>query len=110
MSHSGSRTRIPRVGLGILVLLLLALAGWQLHAQGGSPALSGGLAGPSGAPHPNTGPSTAPLPVATGPGMLTGSDYHHDVSPPLRDIPPVSWPGNKQGEANERPPVIVRGH
>ena len=59
MFNSGNRTRIPWVGLGILVLLLPALAGWQLHAPGGGPALSGGLAGPVGA---RSNPAPAPPP------------------------------------------------
>jgi hypothetical protein len=105
------RGRGTQVGLGILLLILLALAGWQLRSPSAGSALSGGVALPTGARLSNSGvvADTPPL-VAANKDVLVGQSYKNDVSPPLRSIPPLPWTPGQKREANENPPLILSDH
>src|SRR5436305_15016165 len=82
---------------GVAVLLaLIALAGWQINYQAANrapqigpmaPLQPGGKGPAPGAPG-DSGKSSV-VGVSTGTGIVVGQSYKNDVSPPLRDIPPL---------------------
>src|SRR5439155_20784209 len=93
----------------------IALLGIQVRgANGGAVALSGPQplahsGSPAGERKPVAGPSGAEK--ATGITFISGQSYQNDVSPPLRDIPPVlTSPQGNQNVEHENPPIPLVGH
>src|SRR5689334_5866671 len=117
MFQLGGPHRRWHVGIAIIILALLAVASMQVrNANHNSAALIGpGPLAPSGAPvadkgKPGDNVVAAPMSGPTANGIIVGTSYKNDVSPPLRDIPPVlPERGTNKGE-HENPPIPLLGH
>ena len=115
MFQRGGSRPLWQAGIGIAVIALLALANMQMHsASSGTAAPSGPRPlAPSGAPvgdKGGPGAVVAPMSGPTGNGIITGTSYKNDVSPALRDIPPMI-PDRAAGKAeHENPPIPLVGH
>ena len=81
----------------VLGLLLLGLAAWSVRNPG--PVAAALNPGDQGASSP---------PTAQG-SVIVGHDYHHDTSPPLRNLPPLPIKPLPEKETN-RNPFIPNGH
>ncbi|HMA33428.1 MAG TPA: hypothetical protein VKY74_03025, partial [Chloroflexia bacterium] len=112
--------RLPWASLGA-ALALLCLLGGGLYATRASGA-GGPAAGKPGGPQLNApagGAAVFPAgdsPLAAGErrrlpnGTIVGRDDHHDLSPPLRDIPPVAALPRHEGPENPLPSHLAGGH
>src|SRR5437588_3634846 len=96
LDHTVRKPRYARyVRLGLLVLLvaLVAGAGWLVNTRqsGPRPATSSGNTGEQPlAAQPVQDAAAQPQPATQAEnGVQVGHSYKNDVSPPLRDIPPV---------------------
>src|SRR5947209_14079791 len=121
MRKDSNRRNPITAGLTLVLLALLAVAGWQLRQAPAVAPVAGGAPralAPLGAPAAPGGPvADAPVTVAGANGVVIGSAVQHDVSPPLRDIkviPPAQVAGLREmpeprGEeqgAAPGPPVV----
>src|SRR5689334_18892501 len=109
-----SRKMIPVI-LGVALILVLAGAGRAIQApnSAGPRAPTGGMfrAGPSGPGSAQQAGTSVQLSAPTANGIVVGTDYRHDVSPPLRDLPPLPFGfGTRKDEANENRGLPVPGH
>ncbi len=102
--------------LGLALLTAIAGASHMIQVSGSTDARAGnggisrplGLSEPAGVAEPGAG---AALSTPTTNGIVVGRDYKHDVSPPLRDIPPRPiGPGNRTNEANDNRSIPLYGH
>src|SRR5690349_9688110 len=112
---SGQRRPLIRIALLALLLALLAQAGLQVRGGTGSAATVQSGPGPSGnsslAPASGKSPTDKTVTTSSDGGRITaGSDIKHDVSPPLRDIPPIHPDPAAKGEEHENPPIPLVGH
>ena len=109
-----SRKMIPVI-LGVALILVLAGAGRAIQApnSAGPRAPTGGMfrAGPSGPGGAQQTGTSVQLSAPTANGIVVGTDYRHDVSPPLRDLPPLPFGfGTRKDEADENRSLPVPGH
>ncbi|MBF6613661.1 MAG: hypothetical protein IVW55_11095 [Chloroflexi bacterium] len=95
------------IGILVLLLLLVASAGWLVARQTSVPVAQGSLR-PAGAPASN-GVSTSADPVSAGSSIMVGRSYANDISRPLREITPVVPKEGEREEENENPPIRIPG-
>ncbi len=110
-----SRKMIPAI-LGLALIMVLAGAGLAIQ-RASSPDLSAGSNGmfravglrqPSGPPQASAGTK---LSTPTANGIVVGTDYKHDVSAPLRDLPPLPFGfGTRADEGKENRSLPLVGH
>ena len=110
-----SRTMIPAI-LGVALIVVLVGAGLALRApnSAGPRAGNGGMFRAAGLSQPG-GPQQAgtgvKLSAPTANGIVVGTDYRHDVSAPLRDLPPLPFGfGTRKDEGNENRTIPLVGH
>jgi hypothetical protein len=99
------------------MLATLGLAGWLLRPpQADTPILSGPVPlAPSGAPAGDRGgpgkePAVLSKETVYANGIVVGSSYQNDLSPPLRDIKPIPAYTGPQAPERENPPIPLAGH
>src|SRR5437762_14203783 len=101
-----------RAGVLILLLVLVAGAGWLARSTRVSPGQSV-LSAEAGQGHPalSTQPGAEGRLVSTqhAAGVQVGHSYKNDVSPPLRTIKPALASAARKSDDNENPPIILKG-
>jgi hypothetical protein len=106
---------IPAI-LGVALIVVLVGAGLALRAPNstgpraptGGMFRAAGLGQPGGPQHAGT---SVKLSTPTANGIVVGTDYRHDVSAPLRDLPPLPFGfGTRKDEGNENRSIPLVGH
>ena len=109
------RTRITQIAIG-LALILIAVFGLLVTRLGSQPATTSGTAAkavqpaaPNAAINVAASQGVAPADEVLPNGVRVIHDTHHDLSPPLRDIPPAPDQPWKEGPENPIPHFISSG-